>query len=41
MPRSSGLASTIGVVAAVIAAATTFLVVCVPMSTVWFSAAGG
>jgi hypothetical protein len=38
MSRSFGLISTVGVVAAVIAAATTFLVVCVPMSTVWFNA---
>jgi len=38
---SRSFISPVGVVAAVIAAATTFLLVCVPMSTVWFAGIAG
>ncbi len=41
MSRSFGFFSQVGAVAAVIAAATTFLVVCVPMSAVWFAGIAG
>lgn len=41
MSRSFGFISPVGVVAAVIAAATTFLLVCVSMSTVWFAGIAG
>ena len=41
MSRSFGFISPLGLVAAVAAAATTFLLVCVPMSTVWFAGIAG
>ncbi len=41
MSRSSGFISPVGVVAAVVAAATTFLLVCVPLSAVWFAGIAG
>jgi hypothetical protein len=41
MSRSFGLISPVGVVAAVVAAAATFLLVCVPMSAVWFTGIAG
>ena len=41
MSRSFGIISPVGVVAAVIAAATTFLLVCVPMSAVWYAGIAG
>lgn len=41
MFRTSGFFSPLGALAAVIAAAATFLVVCVPMSALWFGGVGG
>jgi hypothetical protein len=41
MFRSFGFFSPVGALAAVIAAAATFLVVCVPMSTLWFGGVAG
>jgi hypothetical protein len=38
MSRSSGFFATFAAMAAIAAAAVTFLVVCVPMSTLWFAA---
>lgn len=41
MSRSSGFVSPLGALAALAAATATFLVVCVPMSALWFGGVAG